>query len=210
MEAIHPAGCQLTIVSDGRVFADIIGVPDPVVNSYHTELRSMLGPHIGVQRLDDFISGSPDTIREQLVQQYSQPLPELHQRLKAEPDLLQHYLGLVRFMHEDRIWNAEQSKSSIQRECKQIALQMLQRAEAYSALIRERFPDHVRLTIHPTSNVEKFSINIISGVDNWGTPWHNTVFQRADGTYALIKRREADQHGAVLVAEHGRSSYFRQ
>jgi pyoverdine/dityrosine biosynthesis protein Dit1 len=100
-------------------------------------------------------------------------------------------------LREDRIWPDGRSRNSIQEECKEKAIQMMQRNAAYSNLVAEAFPRYIRLSIHPNSNS-----------DEWGTPWHNVLMLKKDGSCQLMKRKEAEERKYKLLHENGRPSYF--
>ena len=58
--------------------------------------------------------------------------------------------------------------------------QMLLINEAYGRLIAACFPQHIRLSIHPHSNLHKFGINLIGKhLENCGSPWHNVAVYQA-------------------------------
>lgn len=59
--------------------------------------------------------------------------------------------------------------------------------DAYANLVRCLFPDHIRLSIHAHSNVEKVGITLVKMAPEsdilWGTPWHNCAVLKRTGTY---------------------------
>ncbi len=211
IKLVYSPGCELVIVSDGRVFADIVGVPDEIVSLYDFSLRELsTGSSIKFISLDDFFSlNTSDDMRQKLLQLYGKSLEEIRKEILTSEDKRKLYCGLTRFLVEDTGLVEDKSKSTVQKECKTKALSMMQRNSAYSALVKEKLPDHIRLSIHPHSNAgEKFGINLISCGDEWGTPWHNVAVKMKNGVYKLIKRREAEALGYGLVEENGRPSYF--
>ncbi len=85
---------------------------------------------------------------------------------------------------------------------------MIQRSNAWSNLIARRFPDALRLSIHPQPRVsEKIGVSLVRCANPWATPWHSVVLVDRDG-YRLVKRSEAEQQDAVLVYRAGRPSHF--
>ncbi|KAK0545657.1 hypothetical protein OC845_005006 [Tilletia horrida] len=130
------------------------------------------------------------------------------------------YRGFARFLLED-IGNhlgllALGVKSVKQRKrlCERMAKVMIQRNDAYSRLVQIRFPDAVRLSIHPHDNSgPKFAVCLMharyrlsdihsdTSILHIPTPWHNVVLQipptdehttqhAAEGPYATVKRRD--------------------
>ena len=84
---------------------------------------------------------------------------------------------------------------------------MIQRSKAWSELIAIRFPDAVRLSIHPQScGATKLGIRLIEP-DNWQTPWHGVAVD-VGGRFLLFKRAQAETLGALLIHRQGRPSHY--
>ena len=70
----YAPGAQLLIMSDGRVFADLIGVPDENVTKYRHELHRLVPvKHIAWDTLDNHISneqGDHDAVRQEMMDRY--------------------------------------------------------------------------------------------------------------------------------------------
>lgn len=83
--------------------------------------------------------------------------------------------------------------------------------DAYGCLVECIFPEHIRLSIHPHTNVEKIGITLVPMTNNadmqWGTPWHNCALLRNNGQWELIRRNLAVQRGYILKEKEGLSYY---
>jgi pyoverdine/dityrosine biosynthesis protein Dit1 len=205
----HPAGARIIICSDGRVFGDIVGVQDSDITQYRAEIRAMIadGGHTAIHLfgLDDEYPGAGHwAMRFRLLETYGESLWDLKQKVMNQEDMLLLYRGLTKVLAED----AEQGGVVPQPDVHRRAYAVLQRSRAWGRLIAERFPDAVRLSIHPQPcGSEKFGIRLLDAVDNWITPWHGVVVDMT-GRFVLMKRRQAESLGARLVHRAGRPSHY--
>ena len=211
ISSAHGPGCNLLIFADGRVYSDLIGVSDGTINAYMGAIKAMsASTHIHWSCLDNFFPGmKPDDMRKAVVDNYGKTMDTIKDMIANNPDKLRLYLALTRFLVEDRRWPATQSKTNIEKTCKARALEGMQRNDAYGAMLKHAYPDHIRLSIHPHSNAgDKIGINLLPGGDGWGTPWHNVLVERKDGTLCLMKKRDAVASGYTLVFADERPSHF--
>lgn len=208
---IHKPGAQVLIVSDGRIFADLVNVCDNDITKYHEELKRMNTSHnISLINLEDLITQSSfKELRKVLLDKFGMSLDDVRNEIKSSKDTKNLYLGLTRFMMDDLKVEDGESNNSFRKRCKKIALQMVQRSRSYDNLINSRFPNLIRLSIHPHSTANnKFGINLISNDDSWGTPWHNVAVRCKDGSFKLVKKKFAKS--CKLIFENGRPSYFQE
>ena len=87
---------------------------------------------------------------------------------------------------------------------------MIARSQAWSNLLDKRFPDAIRLSIHPQPCAsKKIGMHVTDSVDGdqWLTPWHAVAIETPDG-YRLMKRRDAEAVGGVLVYQAGRPYHY--
>ena len=76
--------------------------------------------------------------------------------------------------------------------------------------MERRFPDALRLSIHPQSPHDdaKLGIRLADhAADAWVTPWHG-VGLYLGGRYTLTYRQRAEDAGARLVYRDGRPSHY--
>ena len=105
--------------------------------------------------------------------------------------------------------NQTKSRTSLQKLAKKKAYEVIRRSNAWSALLKEKYPEALRLSIHPQGcGSEKFGIRLLAD-ETWMTPWHGVATKTLDG-FILLKRYEAEKLGGdlVLTAE-GKASHFK-
>ncbi|WHT15906.1 isocyanide synthase family protein [Crossiella sp. CA-258035] len=211
---VYPPGVRLTICSDGRVFGDLIGVPDEHITAYQHEMAALISAtgadRLALYTLDDYAPGaSPVSLRDLLDREYTEPLSCLRAKVRADPDLRAMYLGLVRFLLEDRYGpDYTGTRAALQRESRHRAYGVLARSRAWGELVGARFPAAVRLSIHPQPcGSAKLGLLLGRTPDAWLTPWH-AVAVHEPGGFTLMKRIEAERLGARLVHRAGRPSHY--
>jgi pyoverdine/dityrosine biosynthesis protein Dit1 len=211
---VYAPGARITICADGRVFTDLVRLRDEDVTAYTQEVRSLIGDlaaeNLDVFDLDDaFEVGDFDELRRRLLHHHALPLEEIRRRIKSEPAALFAFNGISRFLFEDRVLlEPNKSRNAVRTECKNLAYRVIQRSLAWGQLIRERYPQSVRLSIHPQPcHGEKIGIYLVETRDNWLTPWHGVAVDAGD-RFVLMKRHQAEDLGARLVHHDGRPSHF--
>ncbi|WP_428264283.1 L-tyrosine/L-tryptophan isonitrile synthase family protein [Haliangium sp.] len=217
IKAIHAPGAKLVICSDGRVFADLVRIPDGDVSAYGEHLReyarSTHGDVFDFFDLDDVFTGISDfdTLREELLICYGEALRSLRKRCQEDRHARAMYQGITRFIFEDYLGLepfAGQSRTSVQKLARVIAYRVIQRSNAWSRLLADHFADAVRLSIHPQFRVsEKIGVYLGDADSAWTTPWHSVAVKEG-GKVWLRKRAEVENGGAVLVFEDGRPSHY--
>ncbi|KAK7931137.1 hypothetical protein PG985_001849 [Apiospora marii] len=236
IQSIYEPGAKLTIISDGLVYNDLLGVSDRVVWAYGTALRELsvekgFSRHIGFARLKDMVQaksdlpdGEPDEIvyvcnassfRHALLAQFGDEGLDVSCRIKEDDDTCMTYRGYIRFLSTDLLnvcpTGPRRSKSQYKKGIEYIAKKMLYRGDAFARAVKERFPDQLRLSIHPSTFENKISVNLLPTDTSFTTPWHCTIAFRLDGTTTTGHREffEGDDSWE-LVHENGRPSFFRE
>lgn len=211
---IYQAGAKIIVCSDGRVFSDLVQIADSNVSCYQAELRAMIdsiGPSsLSLFNLDDEYPGFTHTaMRHMLMGSYGEELELFKQQVHAGGEQLRLYRGITRFLVEDADTPDYQgSRAALQRECRERAYGVIQRSKAWGKLLAQRFPDAVRLSIHPQAcGSAKLGIKLVETSDNWLTPWHGTAVD-VGGRFMLMKQYEAEAMGADLVYVDGRPSHY--
>ncbi len=212
---IYRHGARIIVCADGRVFSDIVKIGDPNVTRYQAELRSMIdgiGPDsLDLFNLDDEHPGYTHTaMRRELMRRHGEDLDVLKRQVRAGGEHLTLYRGIIRFLVADAdTTDYLGSRAALQRECRERAYGVIQRSKAWGKLLAERFPDAVRLSIHPQPcGSAKLGINLVETPDNWLTPWHGTAVD-VGGRFVLMKRHQAEAMGAELVHVDGRPSHYK-
>ncbi len=211
----YPPGAKITICSDGRIFAELVGVTDEKVTRYVHCLNRIISElqlkNIEVVNLEDLLpEKSFDEARRFVISNYAENLADLQEKLKYSAEFRQLFNGIHRFISEDRIAaETEKSKTKIKEESKLIALQVIQHSNAWTRFLCRYFPESVRLSIHPYSpHADKIGIRLTKATDNWLTPWHGVMVLTADG-YLLMKKQEAEKLNATLIMKDNRDYFYK-
>lgn len=181
-------------------------------------LKDLLDFESGEGELDAMTYASvASTMRLKLMNKYG---TECQDELKADIAVKKDankqltYRGYLKFLELDlaSIYpiGEDRTKSQYKKGIEKVAKCMLKRGDAFARAVRDRFPDHVRLSIHPSTGEDKISINILP-VKQALTPWHNAVAFKVDGTVLAGNRAIFDAMEDVeLVHERNQPSYYRE
>lgn len=198
-------GAKMIICSDGYVFNDVVGVSDEAVSRYKHMLITMNQDlsltDIGFYDLQNaFDTATLDSLRQRLESQYADSYETLHFNVKNIPQETHLFNGLQRFLYEDMQFLAPQiSKNQLRKLAREKTYTTVRRSHAWSRLLADRFPEAIRLSIHPHAcHTGKTAFRLIPGQSPWATPWHNVLVKHANGL-RLMKRREAVSLGAKLI-----------
>jgi pyoverdine/dityrosine biosynthesis protein Dit1 len=193
----------------------VVGVTDSAVTAYREGLTDLIRgadlTSLDMFGLDDAF-GSTDypKLRQILEDDYSSSLETLKESVRNEKDTRSLFNGIHRFMFEDALARrpGEASRTKLRNDSKETAYQTIRRSNAWSRVVAEKFPEAMRLSIHPQPpHSEKFGLQLMRTRDGWLTPWHGVVLD--DGvTRSLVKRWEAEEMEASLVWRDGRPSHF--
>ncbi|MBS1961799.1 MAG: isocyanide synthase family protein [Bdellovibrionales bacterium] len=220
---LYAPGARVILCSDGRVFSDAVGMRDADVTAYQDELSRMIAgsnlASISTFNLDELYDGvSFDGMRERLMEQHGDSLDALRSAVGRggkspdatieEKECHRLYLGITRFLVEDATFPGQtRSRTALQKEARVRAYEVIARSRAWGDLVELRFPNAVRLSIHPQGcGDRKLGIRLIEP-DHWLTPWHG-VAAEVDGRFILLKRAEAEALGGRLVHRDGRPSHY--
>jgi pyoverdine/dityrosine biosynthesis protein Dit1 len=221
VQKIYAPGARVILCSDGRVFSDAVGMREEDVTAYQRGISRMIEELsldcVSTFNLDDlFESHGFEQMRTQLMARYGTPLEALQAKVRQgklpgdreSEEAHRMYCGITRFLVEDAMHPGQtQSRTSIQKECRVRAYEVIQRSNACSALIAERFPEAVRLSIHPqTCGAKKLGIRLMDA-ESWMTPWHGVAVE-VGGKFMLLKRSQAEAMGARMVQSSGRPSHY--
>jgi alpha-ketoglutarate-dependent taurine dioxygenase len=214
---------------------DLLGVPDHVVWNYGKRLRALAKARkyhsVEFARLTDLLDTEPcegelddmsyaavaSTMRLKLMNRYGaagygNEKSEFALKDNANKHLT--YRGYLKFLELDLLSTypigLDRTKSRFKRGVEKIAKCMLRRGDAFARAVSERFPNHVRLSIHPSTGEDKISINILP-VSQTLTPWHNSIAFKVDGTVLAGNRSLYEEmEDMELVYAEGQPSYYRE
>lgn len=210
----YPPGAKVTICSDGRIFAELVGVTDAEVTEYGQALQKMIDElelkNIDIVNLEDLLPEKTFAeARALVIEKYAENIGDLSEKLKNSREFKQLFNGIHKFISEDRMaLEPEKSKTKVKEESKPVALRVIQHSNAWTRFLAYYFPESVRLSIHPyASHADKIGIKLTKAADNWLTPWHGVMVLTEDG-YLLMKKQEAEKLNARLVLKNARGYYY--
>ncbi|PYH85785.1 putative pyoverdine/dityrosine biosynthesis protein [Aspergillus uvarum CBS 121591] len=228
---IYEPGARLTIASDGLVYNDLLGVPDAEVYTYGEALRKMVQTqgyrHLQFIRLRDLVHWKIDTpldattyeklagaFRQRLIDNFTPLDYDCVESIKADEDVCTTYRGYIRFLTKDLehtfVEGGEVSKKSHKQKLEGIAKQMIARGKAFAEAIKKNYPDHVRLSIHPSCGSAKISVQVLPLARHCVTPWHSTPCFTLDGRVEYGLRESFDHNPDVeLVHKAGQPWLYR-
>jgi pyoverdine/dityrosine biosynthesis protein Dit1 len=214
IQQVHAPGATVVVCSDGRVFNDLVGVTDDNVSAYATALKQMVRElgfgSIAFFDLDGAMPRLPFAeMRGALVATFGDSLEHLRARARDDERTKRLFNGIHRFVFEDRLVQApHKSRNQLRTESRALAYQVVQRSNAWSRLVETRFPDAIRLSIHPQlAGAHKIGIRMIEAESRWATPWHNVALLQ-DGRFRLVKQAEAIAAGARLHYWEDKYAYY--
>ncbi|KAF5636745.1 ABC1 transport [Fusarium tjaetaba] len=228
----YEPGAELTIISDGLVYNDLLGISDQETWRYGSALRAMADrkgfSHLSFSRLQDLVAvkGLPNELNEltyvanatnfrrTLFNKYGRDGDlDIDHEIAVNPDTLGTYKGYCRFLKSDlqHIFGPAKSSAKYRKDVKYLAKQMLIRGYSFAGAVKARFPNHLRLSIHQSTGENKISLSLLNTKSGFTTPWHCSVVLMADGEWlsGLMVDFKADRL-LELVEEDGRPSYFRE
>ncbi|KAK1993538.1 pyoverdine/dityrosine biosynthesis protein [Colletotrichum falcatum] len=207
LASVFPYGAQITIVSDGSVYNDLLGYPDEDMFNYGKALRDMAYENdlksitfmrlIDVLDLSDSNAMSKDVIlkmaaicRSELEKRFLPPDFSIEEEIKNHPDTALTYRGFVKGAEDDLQWGPHISQDitsnqdRYQIEAQRVGQRMTERLIAYETALEFRFPESIRISIHPSTGESKFSVPLVPQPDCFGlTPWHSCLLVTAQGDY---------------------------
>lgn len=206
----YSPGAEVIICSDGRVFSDVVSVPDEHITAYAKGIDEIIQDfqlkHLKTFSMDELMPEKKgDELRRELLWRFSMTTEEVREKARLNPSL---FNGLHRFMIEDQAGISTLSKNQVTKLMKQKTYELMKRSDAWSALLEEKFQDVLRLSIHPYPLVsEKFGVKLVPSSSSWATPWHNVTLKTKEG-FELMPKWKATQLGATEKKLGGKYAYF--
>lgn len=211
---LHLSGTKLTICSDGRVFSDLVNVEEREVSAYRDSIEKIIAEFnfhsLATFQLEDaFAIQDFSRMRNELVQNFGPSLDEIKLGVKTQARDQFLFNGIHRFLFEDALpLSNGKSRNRVREEAKEITYQVIQRSNSWSAFVEEKFPEALRLSIHPQfGESKKIGMQLVDCENSWGTPWHNVAVQSSKGFF-LTKRKIAESLGAERRLAHGKYTFF--
>lgn len=211
ISCLYEPGCHLRIWSDGRVFGDLIGVSSEDIANYECLLKyySMTMTHIDWDSMNNYI----DTRNgENLVVKYGSKDFSFDEWMSKSEDNRQQFSQLRKFMENDAKLLPE-NKSLSRRQMKEkmslVAEEMIRRNDALTNILKQHYPNHIRLSIHQHVNDgTKLTIRLFNNSFDQScmlrTPWHNVLVINIDGSFSLMPKKKLDlknEHIPIIFNE---------
>ncbi|KAJ5498343.1 Pyoverdine biosynthesis [Penicillium expansum] len=240
IKAVYPSGAVVVIVTDGICYngeikspvnLDLTGISDEEVWEYGNQLRkiavgkgyaciqfhrimNMLGLYTGAQISKSDYVKLCGLSRTELHQRCGRPGFDVDKFLKSDEDYLRTYNGYDKFMKVDLKF------SPVTRDCagpkqykkriKSIAKSMIVRGVEYAELVRQIYPDSLRLSIHPSSGQTKLSCPLIPQKNSFSmSPWHCSVAVTTAGEF-ITAHQSAHRQKFDLIKKDGQPYLFRE
>ncbi|AUN96879.1 pyoverdine biosynthesis protein PvcA [Bacteriovorax stolpii] len=216
ISSVYAPGARVVICSDGRVFSDVVSVPDAHIDEYGEWIENIIREfklsHLSTFSMDDLYPDTKgDLLRERLVWRYAKSTDEIRFLVINDDNYRALFNGVHKFMMEDHGGLAENktlSKNQLSKKTKLLTYELIRRSDAWSELLTDQFGDVLRLSIHAYPiNHSKFGVKLLSSSDKWATPWHN-VTVKVDGAFQLMHKSKALELGATEKRLGGKYVYF--
>lgn len=214
INAVYEAGAEVLICSDGKVFNDLVLVSEDDLLAYKESIKEIIQDfslsHLKTFCLEDHFGESHQLdIRESLVEGFGPSLENIKNQVRENPETKVMFNGLHRFIKEDMLGLIhDKSKNQISKESKEVAYKVIQRSRAWDSLLESLFKDTLRLSIHPYPlHHPKFGVKMVKSSSLWATPWHNVALKQ-EGEFQLMKRKEAENLGAVSKLYKNKFTYY--
>ncbi|PVH95939.1 hypothetical protein DM02DRAFT_476428, partial [Periconia macrospinosa] len=236
IRAVYSFGGEVHLATDGLVFDDVVGIPDNDTFSYSEGLMEIVrargySQNIHLMRVMDILgytegkvldwdlySSLAQKCREELLASYGRTEEEVRTMMREDSDTLLTYCGFIRFLESD-LRHSEVAKTATSghkfRKCvKNVAINMMIRAESFTKLLQAKCPDYVRLSIHPSTGAVKLSVPlIITGNGEFPrTPWHSSLAVALDGSYSTVHSKNVRETHTLVHRDDAEATphYYRE
>ncbi len=219
MNQIYPS--ELLIASDGRMFSDTWWSTEEKTDMYRQELISLIKtPHIRVADLDLYYPGlTPQQAREKVLTEFGPTPEEIDAGIRSDDTRKNLYLAFTRFIQDDTPPDDPALVGLSGKKQKELfkerAREDMRRSDALNNMLIQRLMNeqgYIRLSIREQQDTpEKIGINLLEGEGQefTGSPWHNVIALKDDGSYYVLKREEAEARGYELIYKDGKPHHFR-
>ncbi|KAH7309635.1 Pyoverdine/dityrosine biosynthesis protein-domain-containing protein [Stachybotrys elegans] len=228
---IYKPGAHIVIATDGACYNDLIGITDEDLFEYGRILRKMaadkgyhciqfarimnlLGLHSDENITKQHFVNLLDASRKALIVRFGRKDFDVSDCIKNDPDYKMTYGGYAKFLKKDLALSPVAEKATSTKKFKamihEIAKAMIVRGVAFSAMLKEKFPEHIRLSIHPSTGLTKISMPLIPQPDSVSmTPWHCAVAVDVKGNFKTAHAEDLREDYDVAYKD-GRPYCFRE
>lgn len=196
---VYQPGMTLDVVSDGHFFSGT-GVMRPIVqlDAYLDALKQTnTEPRLRLHSIHDFYpEGDIADKIAAFERQYMPTAEDIHAAIRGDRFYAWEYPDKIAFIYHEFSQIMCPGLSTRQRQAfaKMTARHFIGCQIATGRLVRDKFADRIRLSIHrqhdPTS--QKYFVNLLPQVEGKGTPWFHVIAEDG-GRMKLMKRIEAEK-----------------
>jgi pyoverdine/dityrosine biosynthesis protein Dit1 len=200
---VYAPGMKLHVFSDGHCFFRA-GCVRPIeqIDAYVAEISRMKdSDRIILHTIRDFYPAG--NIEEKITAFESEYVPsncEIIDAIKNDTYFARSYPDRIAFIYREFSRFLFPGLSSMKRQAlsRIIARSFIARQIATSRLIKDRFADHIRLSIHQQHDArsQKYYINLLPQVEGKGTPWFHVVVKDGDAL-KVMKKYQAETKTSV-------------
>ncbi|KAH6622476.1 Pyoverdine/dityrosine biosynthesis protein-domain-containing protein [Boeremia exigua] len=207
LRKVYPYGANLTMVSDGPVYNDLLCIPDADFYDYGIKLRKLVTENgftrIRFRRLADVLGiadadslskaeylALADTCRTEMEARFLPTSLQIEKKIESHKDTNLTYQAYVKLADEDLRWGLDldprirDDRVLYTEETQKVAIRLTDRLLAYEGALEAAFPGHIRLSIHRSTGETKIPIPLIPQPEGFGLqPWHCCVVVTAQGQY---------------------------
>jgi pyoverdine/dityrosine biosynthesis protein Dit1 len=217
IKQIYPFGTALTIISDGVVFNDVIGISDTDLKAYEGALKLLSADLEGIRMItsDDLQQQrfkSLEHVRDAINQ--CEPTEEtFHKLLKTDTKMRDSYA-----LMQQRIaleLDHPKGQKLLQNEALQdVSRRMLVRSKRFGSFLKRNsiIPSNaLHFCVHYQSHTsQKFGVKL--SPTSVITPWHGVLVLEGNGTWRIVHRQDIDHklyHEARAIINGVSCSYFK-
>lgn len=231
IQEIYTPGAMVLIATDGACYNDLTGVTNHNLWEYGVTIRKMvaakgykciefvrimnlLGLHAEPEITKEQYIALLEPSRQQLMERYGDPHFDANACIKSDPDYKLTFDGYAKFLKKDLAYgpirDAALTSKKYKSKVHETAKIMIARGVAFAKLILEKYPEYVRLSIHPSTGLTKISMPLIPQPDSFSmTPWHCAVAVDVHGNFKTGHITTwKDTHD--IVYRDGRPYFFRE
>ena len=211
---IYEPGCELTLVSDGTTFSDIVNLDEKEKNAYRGSLRQHAITHnINWVDLSVFFGKpmSDELLRRQIIKQansIANSLDKFIEWVKKDKALRAEHDKWCSYLYNDMSLEclSEGNRDEYLRMLSEKAYQIMHRSKALSVNIERYFPKHIRLSVHQYDNSgPKITIALSGDTKKAVAPWHSVAILQSSGEFCLLPHGEIDKEHSALVTYQDRN-----
>ncbi|CAD5119865.1 DgyrCDS8449 [Dimorphilus gyrociliatus] len=201
---IYAPGVKILIFGDGRLYGKILKYDDSEITEYERVFKDMLSrlpeeihDQLLYAGIDDYFERDMgyDKIRSYVYSLYDVTMEEVDNAIRTNENINNVYKGFARYLDEDLEGDIPKDISRTKRKqiTKDFARKLLRGNMVYSLVIKDIFPHHLRLSIHPHNNEDKVGVSLLENQRfSAGTPWHRVAAKKKDGHWYFMRRIDAE------------------